>query len=123
MSQIALRALSALLVFIAASCGSTSSVRSPLRLDTVIGEYRYHCADKGAPHELDRLTLHADGKYVLVHMHEAEVASTTSGTWRLVGEPTPNIQLDNAGYPVRIQGKNVRLLINDDLGQWYEKTK
>lgn len=110
------------LVLAGLCCGCTSERNVPLRPETFVGDYVYRSADKGAPHDPDRLTLRADGKYILVHMPGGRPGSTEEGTWRLIDGPSPNIALDHAGYPVEINGKKVRLLINDDLGHWYEKS-
>jgi hypothetical protein len=104
------------------AAGCTSEPRAQLKPETFVGEYVYYSADKDAPHNPDRLTLGADGKYILVHMPGGHPALTEDGVWRLDNEPVPNILLGHSGYPVKIKGKDVRLLINDDLGQWYEKT-
>lgn len=103
--------------------GCQTGQRTQLRPETFVGEYVYYSADKGAPHHPDRLTLRADGKYILVYVSDAHPASREEGVWQLVRDPAPNILLDHAGYLVQIDGKHVRLLINNDLGQWYEKTE
>lgn len=108
------------ILVVAMSLGCT---RAPVKPDAIVGDYIYHSSDKGAQHDPDRLTLRADGKYILVHMPGGHPGSTEEGEWRLVDGRPPNILLDHAGYPIEIKGKDVRLLVDDDLGQWYEKTK
>ncbi len=103
--------------------GCRSERSAQLKTETFVGEYVYYCADKGAQHDPDVLTLRADGKYVLVRMPGGHPASQEQGTWRLVEGSTPSILLDHAGYPIRVQGNQARLLIDDDLGQWYEKRR
>jgi len=102
---------------------SIGCTTAPVKSDTLVGDYIYRSADKGAQHDPDRLTLRSDGKYVLVHMPGGHPGSTEEGEWRLENGPSPNLLLNHAGYPIKVKGKDVRLLINDDLGQWYEKTK
>jgi hypothetical protein len=113
--------LAILAVGVGAGCTSARNVE--LMPDTFVGDYVYRSADKGSPHDPDKLSLRADGKYVLVHMPVGHQGSTEEGRWQLISKPTPNILLDHAGYPIEIKGKAVRLLINDDLGWSYEKTQ
>ena len=103
--------------------GCTSGRNAQLKPETFVGEYVYYSADKGAAYDPDKLTLRADGKYILVHMPGGHPGSTEEGTWRLwsnLGQP--QLAFGNGTYPVEIKGKQVRLLIDLDLGHWYEKT-
>lgn len=102
--------------------GCTSGRNAPLKPDTFVGDYIYYCDDPGAPHDPDRLTLKADGKYILVHMPGGRPGSTEEGTWRLIKDPWPRVLFGDGVYPVEIKRKLVRLLIDEDLGHWYEKT-
>jgi|ERR1700675_2804377 len=113
--------LAILLAGVGAGCTSRRNV--DLERDSFVGEYIYRVDDKGSPHDPDKLTLRADGKYVLMHMSGGHPGSIEEGEWRLENEPTPNILLGHAGFPVEIKGGGVRLLINSDLGWSYEKTK
>lgn len=95
----------------------------------LVGTYVYHCADPTAPHAPDRLTLRADGTYVLVHVSGGRAGKTDTGTWHLFNNPPspkygnqPVVAVGRNGYPVEIKGKRARLLIDLDLGHWYEKT-
>ena len=45
------------------------------------------------------------------------------GEWSIQPGDPPNVLLDHAGYPIQMKKGEVRLLINDDLGEWYVKTK
>lgn len=104
--------------------GCTSKRTAQLKPEIFVGEYVFQMGDSGAPHhDPDRLTLKADGSYILVHMPGGRPRPTEEGAWRLINDPNPNILLDHAGYPVEIRGKHIRLLVNDDLGYWYEKTE
>ncbi len=112
------------MVALAGVCfGCASGRKAPLTPGTFVGTYVYYSADTGAPHDPDGLTLRADGKYILVHMPGGHPGSTEEGTWQLVNDPDPEIVLGHAGYPIEIKGMDVRLLIDLDLGHWYEKTK
>jgi len=103
--------------------GCSSGGNTVLKPDVFVGTYIYHSADAGAPHDPDKLTLKADGTYILVHMPGGDPGSTEEGTWQLwsnLGQP--QVAFGNRTYPVEIKGKHVRLLIDLDLGHWYEKT-
>jgi hypothetical protein len=104
--------------------GCTSARNPQLKPETFVGEYVFHMGDSGAPyHDPDRLTLHADGKYILVHMPGGHPASTEEGTWQLLTNFEPRVAFGKRTYPIEIRGKHIRLIVNDDLGYWYEKTK
>jgi hypothetical protein len=103
--------------------GCTSEQNGGLKPDSFVGVYIFRAADKGSTHDPDKLTLEANGKYVLVHMPGAHEGATEEGGWQLIDKPTPRIAFGNTVYPVEIKGREVRLLVNDDLGWSYEKTK
>ncbi len=77
--------------------------------------------DRPTDHELDRLVLNADGHYLLVQGGSTKARSETQGVWSLVPGKPPNIELDHHGYPIEVKGGEIRLMINDDLGEWYVK--
>jgi hypothetical protein len=120
-----LRSYAMLVVLVAAgvSAGCTSKRNVSLERDSFVGEYTYHADDKGSPHDPDRLTLRKDGRYILVQMPGGQPGSEQQGAWRLEGGANPEILLGSSGYPIEIKDKNIRLLINEDLGWSYEKTK
>jgi hypothetical protein len=103
--------------------GCTPGGSAQLKPETFVGEYVFQMGDSGAPHhDPDRLTLKADGRYVLVHMPGGHPGPTQEGTWRLwsnLGQP--QVAFGNRTYPVEMRGKRIRLLVNDDLGYWYQK--
>jgi hypothetical protein len=99
----------------------------PSKPESFVGTYVYTSVDtsvdKPTDHELDRLTLQADGKYVLIQGGSTKAKSETVGIWRLATGSPPEVLLDHHGYPIRVKRNEIRLLINDDLGEWYAKTK
>jgi hypothetical protein len=111
------------LLAVCVGMGCTTQRHVSSKSEDFVGDYVYRCADKGALHDPDRLTLRADGKYILIQMPTGHPGLRKEGTWRLLTDPAPEILLDHAGYPVEIEGNEVRLLINDDLGESYQKTK
>jgi hypothetical protein len=92
-----------------------------------VGTYVYKSVDKSVDratdHELDRLVLQADGHYILVQGGSTKAKSETKGVWTLVPGDPPNVELDHHGYPIQVKRGETRLLINDDLGEWYAKTE
>jgi hypothetical protein len=111
------------LLVVGVHAGCTSRRNVPPERDAFVGEYIYHTGDKGSPHDPDRLTLKEDGQYILVLMPGGQPGSKQQGVWRLEGGANPEILLGSAGYPVEIKDRNIRLLINQDLGWSYEKMK
>ena len=114
-----------LFVLLGTLFGCSSQSDAQLKPESFIGEYVFQMGDSGAPHhDPDRLTLQADGKYILVHMPGGHPGSTEEGTWRLWSNSgQPQIAFGNRTYPIEIRGKHIRLIVNDDLGYWYEKMK
>jgi hypothetical protein len=100
----------------------------PVTRGALVGDYVYKSEDperRTKDHAWDRLTLQADGKYDLVQGGPTKPRSETVGTWTLWSEGAngPTVLLDHAGYPIQIKGNEVRLLIDNDVGIWYAKTK
>jgi hypothetical protein len=94
--------------------------------ETLVGNYTYISQDpeeKMTDHNLDHLVLESDGKYDLVQGGSTKEVSEKKGLWNFYDGNPPEIDLDHAGYPVQIEGNEIRLLIDDDLGIWYAKTK
>lgn len=102
--------------------GCKPAQRHQLTSDTLIGTYVYHSEDKAEQHSPDRLTLKPDGTYTVVHISSDLPGPVEQGKWKLIEGAKPTVLLDHAGYPVEISEKGVRLLIDLDLGHWYEKT-
>jgi hypothetical protein len=99
----------------------------PSNRQSFVGNYVYKSVDtsvdKATDHELDRLTLQADGKYDLVQGGSTKARSEKVGVWHMVGGDRPNVELDHYGYPIQMKRDEIRLVINDDLGEWYVKSK
>ena len=70
----------------------------------------------------ERLTLHADGTYVL-ESGEGNETIVKSGRWVFRDGDPPTVDLDHSGYPIELRSKGVRLIVNDDVDARYEKTK
>ena len=111
------------LCFIIFGCHSTSKPKPTV--NTFAGEYLFQMGDSGATyHDPDRLIVGADGHYILIHMPHGHPGSKEEGTWKLWSyEGQPELSFDFGTYPAEIHGRHIRLVINDDLGYWYEKVK
>jgi hypothetical protein len=94
----------------------------PMDERSLVGDYIYQ-TQADVQHEPERLTLRADGRYVLTRGAPGQSQSRREGAWRLILKDPPDVALDDAGYPIQMNGSEIRLLINDDLGQWYAKVK
>lgn len=114
--------LAGMLALVGLASGCWHSPNAPVRRDLVVGEYVYHCEDPGSPHDSDKLTLRADGTYLLVHMPGGHPGPREEGAWELYNDNPPRVAVKDYVHPLLVRGQNVRLLIDDDLGRWYEKT-
>ncbi len=106
-----------------AGCGPA---QPPITRDLVAGSYLYRSEDpedKKTDHAWDRLTLRLDGEYTLVQGGPTKPRSEVTGAWRLSGGSPSEVDLDCAGYPVRVKAGEVRLVLDDDLGIWYAKAR
>jgi len=104
--------------------GCTS--QPPVARQALIGSYVYKSQDpegKASDHEWDRLMLQADGKYDLVQGGPTKSRAEKTGFWSFTGGDSAKVMLDHAGYPVSVKHGEVRLLIDNDLGIWFGKTK
>ena len=98
-----------------------------LTQEALVGDYVYRSVDtsvdKPTDHQFDHLTLKGDGTYDLVQGGSTKARSEKTGAWNIQPGDPPNVLLDHAGYPIQKKKGEVRLLINDDLGEWYVKAK
>jgi hypothetical protein len=102
------------------------SKRPPITYNSVVGMYVYNSNDpenRPTDHEWDRLTLSLDGKYDLVKGGPTKTKSDTTGRWYFRDGDPPEVDLDHAGFPVRVKRGEIRLLIDDDVGIWYVKSR
>jgi hypothetical protein len=79
-------------------------------------------------HNLNRLLLQSDGTYELTEGGTTKAVLEKKGTWKLVlardgSGQFPNVLLDNAGYPIQIRKNEIRLLIDEDTGVWWTKSR
>jgi hypothetical protein len=116
----------------AAICGfglalvACHSRQPPITYNALVGTYVYNSHDpenRPTDHEWDRLTLSPDGKYDLVQGAPTKTKSDKTGRgYFREGEPA-EVELDHAGFPIRVERGEIRLVIDDDVGIWYLKQK
>jgi hypothetical protein len=100
-----------------------SAPRTPVKAEMLVGDYVYHDGS-GVPHGADRLTLRADGTYILVHVGGNHPGSKEEGEWDISNGPEyPVVGFANFAHPILVKGNKVRLMVNDDLDQYYEKVR
>lgn len=102
------------------------TAQPPVTQDVIGGSYTYVSKDpasQATDHNLDRLVLQSDGQYDLIDGGATKSVSDKKGVWRIVPENSPNVLLDDAGYPIEIEKNEVRLLVDLDLGIWWVKAK
>ncbi len=106
-----------------AGCGTSQ----PVTQDILVGTYVYKSEDpedRPTDHSLDRLVLERDGKYDFIQGGSTKPRSEQTGSWHLYeGGRQPTLDLDHSGYPVEMKGNEVRLLVDNDTGIWYQKVK
>lgn len=105
-----------------AACHTT---QPPVTREALVGSYTYVSKDPASrttDHNLDHLVLRPDGAYELVEGGTTKVVSDKKGVWRVVPGNPPNVLLDLAGYPIKIKGTEVRLLVDLDVGIWWLKS-
>ncbi len=108
------------LVFLWGCSGYHEPSKAPERV-MLVGTYIFSYG--GQPHSPDRLTLEANGRYVLVHMSESHPGRKEEGRWQLFHDDLGwKLGFGTGLWPIEVKGQHVRILINDDLGWWYEKS-
>ena len=124
MPQLRVYASFGILVFLGVGTGCW---RRPtqLKADMFVGEYVFQMGDSGAPyHDPDRLILRANGTYTLIHMPGGHPGWTEGGSWEVYNnQGETELAFGNRGCLIRTKGKRIRLIVNDDLDYYYEKTK
>lgn len=48
---------------------------------------------------------------------------TTREPWGISQTTSENLDVGNAGHPIEVSGNGVRLIVNEDLGEYYEKVR
>ena len=121
-----------LCMYVFSACSSEPVPTDPM---DYVGMYEYktahllnHVSGSGdyiaTNHDGDCLILKPSGEYIFLQGGTTKAMSETRGQWRLTSLEYPNtsrISLDSHGYPIRVKEGKIRLLVNDDLGVWYEK--
>lgn len=120
------RFLLILLLFVFCGLTGCHTAQPPLTREALVGSYVYVSKDPeslASDHNLDQLILQSDGGYDLVEGGTTKAASEKKGAWRIVPGTPPNVVLDHAGYPIEIRKNEIRLLVDLDVGTWWEKAK
>lgn len=100
------------------------TTQPPATREALVGNYIYVSNDpenKPTDHDLEHLTLRSDGTYDLTQGGSTKAITDRNGVWRIVPGDPPDVELDDAGYPIEIKGEEVRLMIDYDVGIWYAK--
>lgn len=121
-----MRALFGVALLACSALAGCHMTQPPITRDALVGNYVYTSKDpegKATDHAWDHLTLQADGKYDLVQGGPTKAKSEKVGVWSFTGGDSAEVVLDHAGYPVRVKGGEVRLMIDDDVGIWFAKAK
>jgi hypothetical protein len=117
----------ALLILWCALTGCKSK-QAPIARDALVGSYVYKSEDpeaKDSDHNLNHLVLQANGRYDLIEGGSTKAPTETQGSWTIVDAKGSGqeVLLDHAGYPIRVERGEIRLLIDTDIGIWYAKAE
>ena len=121
-----LRFVSAVIYGFGLALAGCHSKQPPITYSSLFGTYVYNSQDpenRSTDHEWDRLTLFPDGKYDLVRGGPTQGKSEKTGRWHFHDGDPAEVDLDQAGFPVRVERGEIRLLIDDDVGIWYVKLR
>lgn len=111
------------IILVAVGC---YTVQPPVNQELLAGNYTFVSNDpesRVADHNLNHLVLQSDGTYDLVEGGTTKAVSEKKGAWRIVRGRHPTVLLDQAGYPIKIEKNEVRLLVDTDVGIWWVKAK
>jgi hypothetical protein len=108
----------------------TGGCSEQVRQREIAGEYLYQCDDplslepKWDEHRWNRVVLRQDGSYLATQPVRGPASTQEEGRWTLENYGgRPGVFLGTRGYPVRLRPKEIRLVINDDLSQWFAKAR
>ncbi len=108
------------LTALALACGCGRHQLAATRAN-MVGRYVFESADPKLRHPVDTLTLADDGTYILLQLVPRQPVTVVGGRWSFSRKPAPEVSLDSVGYPVRITGWTVRLLVDPALGYAFVK--
>jgi len=105
-----------------------NAAQPPVARETLVGSYVYKSEDpegRAKDHTWDHLTLQADGGYDLVQGGPTKPKREETGAWtiRLSRASGREVLLEHEGYPIQVEGDRVKLLIDNDVGIWFEKVR
>lgn len=86
--------------------------------------FKSDAASRTPSHQIgDHLKLQDDGTYELDRASRSGPGSIITGHWVFTKGDSPTVDLGHAGFPVRLNGDNVELIVNDDVNARFEKSK
>lgn len=113
------------IVFLSFTAGAGCSTPVSTNTNTYIGEYVFKPNNANPGKFADFLILKGDGTAVEIRFSkDTGQISTTQENWRLYpGTYEEDVIIAKRGYPIERSGATIKLTINDDLGQYYEKIR
>ncbi len=112
------RAIAMTVLVLACGCGRHELAAKRANM---VGRYVFESGDPKLRHPADTLTLAGDGTYILLQLVPRQPVTVVGGHWSFARRPEPEVSLDSVGYPVRITGMTVRLLVDPALGYAFVK--
>ena len=102
------------------SCGSVASTN----LDDYVGEYIFRPSNAPPGKFASFVILKKDQTAVEIRFsRETGQISTIQDKWYLSRTTGENVVIGKFSYPIERSGTTVKLGINDDLGQYYQKVR
>lgn len=107
------------------------TVHRSLTREILMGTYVYKSDSRSRESESrfrsliigDRLILNNDGKYEIIIDKQSRPGSVITGHWIWTDGDPAIVYLDHGGYPIELDGKNIRLIIDNDINGRYEKLR
>jgi hypothetical protein len=116
----ALVVASAMMVLFTTGCGSAASTN----LNDYVGEYVFKPSN-AAPGDFANFVILRKNQTAVEIRFSPQTGdiSTTQEKWYLSHTTGENVVIGKFSHPIERSGSTVKLGINDDLGQYYEKVR
>lgn len=111
----------ALFIILLSGCSSAVSANP----EDYVGEYVFTPYGAAPGQFADFIILKRDGIAVEIRFSKASgQISTNQESWRLYpGSYEEDLVIAKRGYPIERSGTSIKLVINDDLGEYYTKIR
>lgn len=110
-------------VLLLSGCSAYHEPSKAPKRELLVGTYVLWSGDSGENLPPDKLSLEANGTFVLTHMVGGRPGTKEEGRWQLFDDgPGWSLGLGHHGYPIWLSGEHVHLVVDSDLNIWYDKS-